>query len=117
MAVAKRKGEGRLKAKSEGCATLALHLRYERIGFTPEFKFHPVRKWRFDFALAKGIAVEVDGGIWVQGRHSRGGGMEEDFVKMNEGALLGWRVLRFSTGQVKSGMAIDTIKRAIKGAL
>lgn len=100
--------------KSEGCATLALHLRSERIGFTQEYRFHPLRKWRFDFALAKGIAVEVDGGIWIAGRHSRGAGMESDFEKCNEGALLGWRVLRFSTGQVKSGMAIDTIKRAMK---
>lgn len=99
--------------KSVGCATLALHMRAQGVGFTPEFKFHPTRKWRFDFALAKGIAVEVDGGIWILGRHSRGAGMEADNEKINEGALLGWRVLRFSTQQVKSGYAIDVIRRAL----
>jgi very-short-patch-repair endonuclease len=100
------------RAKSEGCETLRLHMKAEGIGYTPEFKFHPVRKWRFDFLLAKGIAVEVDGGIWSLGRHVRGSGMEEDNIKINEAALMGYRVLRFSTGQVKSGVAIETIKRA-----
>ena len=102
-------------AKSEGVETLKLHLRADKIGFTPEFKFHPVRKWRFDFILAKGIAVEVEGGIYIDGRHSRGAGMETDMYKYNEALLLGYRVLRFSTGMVKSGVAIDTIRRAING--
>ena len=100
-------------AKSEGCATLALQMRVDKIGFTPEYKFHPIRKWRFDFALSKGIAVEVDGGIWISGRHNRGTGMEADMEKCNEGLLMGWRVLRFSTGMVKSGEAIAVIKRAM----
>jgi len=98
---------------SEGCATLALHLRAEKIGFTTEYKFHPTRHWRADFCLPKGILVEVDGAIWTQGRHTRGLGFEADMDKLNEAALLGWRVLRFSTGMVKSGKAIATIRRAM----
>ena len=101
------------RAKSKGCETLRLHMKAEGIGYTPEFKFHPVRKWRFDFALAKGIAVEVEGGLWILGRHNRGLGMEEDMAKYNEAALQGWRVLRFSTAMVKNGKAIETIKRAL----
>lgn len=100
-------------AKSVGVETLKLHLKCAGINFTPEHKFHVARKWRFDFMLQHGIAVEVDGGIWTQGRHSRGAGMEKDNEKLNEAAILGWRILRFSTGQVKSGLAIDTIKRAL----
>ena len=104
--------------KSEGCETLALHLRAEGIAFTRELKFHKTRKWRLDFALIRGIheqkiGIEVDGGLWVQGRHSRGAGMEADFVKLNECALQGYLVLRFSTGMVKDGTAIETIKRAL----
>ena len=104
-------------AKSEGCATLALHMRADKIGFTPEYAFAKSigRKWRFDFALAKGFAVEIDGGIWTQGRHSRGAGMEADFEKLNAAVLLGWRVLRFSTGMVKDGTAISVIRRAVNG--
>lgn len=100
-------------AKSEGCETLALHLRAAKVGFTREYKFHPVRKWRLDFALAKGIAVEVEGGIHIRGRHSRGVGMEADMVKYNSALLAGWRVLRFSTAQVKNGTAIQTIVEAL----
>jgi very-short-patch-repair endonuclease len=100
--------------KSLGCATLRLHMKAEGIGFTEEFRFDKGgRKWRFDFALAKGYAVEVEGGLWILGRHNRGLGMEEDMEKYNAAAMQGWRVLRFSTGQVKKGLAIDTIKRAL----
>ena len=39
----------------------------------PEFRFHPERKWRFDFAWPEHkIAVEQEGGVWIQGRHTRG---------------------------------------------
>lgn len=42
------------------------------------------------------IAVEIEGGIWTLGRHSRGKGMENDMIKYNAAAELGWRVLRYS---------------------
>ena len=35
-------------------------------------------------------------------------------TKYNAAALLGWRVLRFTTDMVSSGIAIDTVKEAIK---
>jgi very-short-patch-repair endonuclease len=102
------------QATSEGVETLAIHLRASKIGYTREYRFDKNgRRWRFDFALAKGFAVEVEGGIWIKGRHSRGSGMEEDMRKYNEAALQGWRVLRFSTEMVKSGEAIDVIRRAM----
>ena len=104
-------------AKSEGCATLALHMRADKIGFTPEYAFAKSigRKWRVDFMLAKGIVVEVNGAIWTQGRHSRGSGLENDYEKLNECALMGYRVLQFSTGMVKDGTAIEVIRRAVNG--
>jgi very-short-patch-repair endonuclease len=72
-----------------------------------EYRFHPTRKWRFDFAWpAKSLAVEVDGGLFVTGRHSRGAGAEKDMEKFAEAMIHGWRVLRVSTNQVKSGQAL-----------
>lgn len=60
-----------------------------------EFKFHPTRKWRFDFAYpTRLVALEVDGGIWVAGRHSRGSGLLKEHEKMNAAAERGWLIFR-----------------------
>ncbi len=69
--------------------------------YSDEFKFHPKRKWRFDYAWPdKKIALELDGGTWLRGggRHNR----DSDREKMNAAVLLGWKVLRFSGEQLKS---------------
>lgn len=60
-----------------------------------EYRFHPTRRWRFDYAWpARRVAVEVDGGQWQAGggRHNT----DPDRLKLNVAAALGWRVLRFS---------------------
>jgi hypothetical protein len=64
-----------------------------------EFKFAkaltPSRQWRFDYAWVDAkVALEVEGGVWIEGRHSRGKGMIEDMQKYNTATLNGWRVLR-----------------------
>lgn len=87
--------------------------------FEREFKFHPTRKWRFDFAWPESkVAVECEGAVWTNGRHTRGSGFVKDMEKYNEAALLGWRVLRFDAGQIKSGNALQAIERMLtKGDL
>lgn len=61
----------------------------------PEHKFHPERKWRFDYAwLEQKVALEVEGGTFIQGRHSRGAGMGKDMEKYNTAAVMGWRIIR-----------------------
>jgi len=77
-----------------------------------ELKFHPSRKWRFDLAFTDAkIAVEVDGGVFVQGRHTRGAGVEKDCEKFAEATALGWRVHRVTPRHVTSGQAVDWIER------
>lgn len=64
-------------------------------GPVPEYRFHPVRRWRFDWAWpARRVACEIDGGQWRAGggRHNT----DPDREKLNTAAALGWRVLRFS---------------------
>lgn len=59
------------------------------------------RNWRFDFAwLERKIAVEFEGGVHIRGRHSRGAGFEKDAEKYNTALVMGWRVLRVTTGLV-----------------
>lgn len=83
-----------------------------------EFLFHRKRKWRFDLAWPDLlIAVEVEGGIWVGGRHVRGEGYEADCEKYNEAQLAGWMVLRFTPGMIKGGKAGDVIEKAIRKAI
>lgn len=81
---------------------------------TPEHEFCPGRKWRFDWCWPdRMLAVEVDGGVWTQGRHTRGAGYEEDCRKLNRATILGWRVLRFTTRQVAKGEALACIREAL----
>ena len=80
-----------------------------------EFKFHPTRKWRFDFCWPEHmLAAEVEGGIYSGGRHVRGAGYAEDCIKYNEAALLGWRVLRFTGNMINSGEALTYIEMGLQ---
>lgn len=79
-----------------------------------ELVFAPPRRWRFDLAWPdRMLAVEVDGGVWTQGRHTRGAGFIEDCVKTNRAVVLGWRVLRFPGPHVKDGTAVRTLREAL----
>lgn len=99
------------KKLSEGEETFALHCHLHRINVVRELRFHPDRKWRFDFALpAHKIGIEVEGGVWSNGRHNRGSGYSEDLIKYNQATLLGWRILRYTTKMVMDGTAINEVK-------
>lgn len=60
-----------------------------------ELQFAPPRKFRFDLAWPdKKVALEIEGGVWIGGRHTRGSGFLRDMEKYNLAALSGWTVLR-----------------------
>ena len=102
------------KVESIGESLLATQLKALKIEFEQEFKFHPKRKWRADFHIVgKKILVEVEGGIWSGGRHTRGKGYIGDMVKYNSATIMGFQVLRFSTEQVKSGLAVQQIEKMV----
>lgn len=99
---------------SEGETVLATHLKACKISFEQEYKFHPERKWRADFLITgTKILIEVEGGIWSGGRHTRGKGYIGDMEKYNFAAMMGFTVLRFSTEQVKAGVAIKQIEQLV----
>lgn len=79
-----------------------------------ELAFHPERRWRFDFAWPEAmVALEVEGGTWVRGRHARPKGFAEDCEKYAEAALAGWTVLRVTGEHITSGQAVEWLRRAL----
>ena len=65
------------------------------------FKADFNRKWRFDFySRAHRLAIEVEGGTFAGGRHSRGPGMTRDMEKYNAAVLHRIRVLRFDSTMI-----------------
>ena len=76
-----------------------------------EYKFHPVRKWRFDYAFVeKKVAVEVDGGVWIGGRHNRPLGYKNDMEKFNAAATMGWLILKFTPDELYKNETFEMIK-------
>lgn len=79
-----------------------------------EFRFHPERKWRFDFAWPEHkVALEVDGGIWISGGHNRGAQMLKTWEKENEAVCMGWRILRCEPKAVCLVATAELIRRAL----
>ena len=79
-----------------------------------EYCFHPTRKWRFDFAYPERmLAIEIEGGTYSGGRHTRGQGFENDCEKYNTATLMGWKVLRYTAKMIESGEAINQIEEAL----
>ena len=81
-----------------------------------EHIFHPSRKWRFDYAVpTHKIALEVEGGVWTRGRHTRPQGFLGDVEKYNAGTLLGWRIFRVTPDDLMSTETLNLIKQAVLG--
>ena len=78
----------------------------------PEFRFAPPRKWRFDWCWPeKKVALEIEGGIWTRGRHTRGSGFMKDLEKYSEAAILGWTVIRVTPEMMNNGKALEILRR------
>ena len=79
-----------------------------------EVRFHKKRKWLFDFAYpGMMLAVEIHGGVFSGGRHVRGVGFTKDCEKYSGAAILGWRVLHFTSAHVSIGYAVGKLEEAL----
>ena len=82
---------------------------------TPEYEFARdiKRRWRIDRAwVALRIALEIEGGIHMRGRHIRPAGFLSDMDKYNELALRAWLLVRISYDMIRDGRALALIIRA-----
>jgi len=101
----------RARQRTDHGVTLLAHLRALKLPAPlPEYRFHPTRMWRFDFAWPdRNLAVEIEGGVWIAGAHTRGAHFESDCEKYANAMLLNWRVLRITPRHIKDGRAVNWI--------
>ncbi len=81
-----------------------------------EYKFAIMlgRKWRMDYAWPeRKLALEVQGGIFIQGRHSRGAALLKEWEKLNTAAGIGWRFLYCQPSDLLKQPLVDQIKKAL----
>lgn len=101
-----------------------LHIRAHKLPEPErEYRFHPTRRWRFDFAWPnQKFAVEIEGithygknknGSMKLGRHQTAKGLEADCEKYGEAMKLGWSVYRCTQNMVKQGAAIEMVKELL----
>lgn len=84
-------------------------------GWERQYRFCPPRRWTFDFALPyRALAVEIEGGSFVYGRHNRPSGFAADLEKYNTATLLGWRLLRFTGAMLNEDDAIPWVRKLVE---
>jgi len=91
---------------------LETRLKQHGVPFHREFQFAHPRKWRADFLVPPDLLIEVDGGTWTGGRHTRGDGVERDAEKQSAAAIARFRTLRCTTTQVLDDRCLDWILAA-----
>lgn len=86
-----------------------------------QFRFHPTRRWLFDFAWPAGdggVSVEVQGGTWARGKsgHTSGTGVQRDNEKSNAAALLGWTTLKYTSTDLdrRPVQVVEEVLQALK---
>ena len=97
---------------------IRLLLQESDLFYRTEYRFAAGRQWRFDFCLPDyRIAIEIEGGTWTDGRHTRGKGYQADCLKYNAAALDGWTVLRYPATYIATHarQVHDDIMRAVQG--
>lgn len=80
----------------------------------PEHRFHVARQWRMDFAWPRELVyLEIEGGVWTSGRHTRGSGFLTDMEKYNTAACMGWRGIRVTPENLFSDETARLVRIAV----
>ena len=70
---------------------------------------HPEMARRLAHLESKTL-IEIEGGIYINGRHNRPAGFADDLEKYLEAALAGWRVIRLGPNELNA----DRVGRIIR---
>lgn len=82
-----------------------------------EFQFHPVRRWRADFAWPEQkVLVEIQGGLYGQRKSRHVTNVEADYEKINNALALGYGTFQFGRKALNQSITKhpDGISDAIK---
>ena len=97
--------------------SFAFALKAVGVEMIQQYRFHPTRRWRLDFADVDSlVAVEIDGGEFANGAHNRGVRMANDYEKRNAAIEMGFVVFQLTGGMVRKdpvGLA-RMVKRCIE---
>lgn len=105
---AKRAAERKLRDYFEGAVGVRPQTEYQ-------FAADAGRKWAFDVAFVEQrVALEVEGGVWSEGRHTRGSGFLADMEKYNAAAVRGWRLLRCVPDDLYGAQVVQLVRDALK---
>lgn len=87
-----------LKKEARQLLWMKLWLFAAGIEFTPELRFAPPRRFRFDIAIpSRMIAIEYEGIFSKKSRHTTHAGYSKDTEKYNLAVSLGWKVYRYTS--------------------
>lgn len=86
------------KPEPKGLSYIKSVLDQNNIPYCTEYRFHDVRKFRFDVALPMlKLAFEYEGVMSEKSRHTSVTGYTRDATKYNLAQQLGWNVHRYTT--------------------
>ncbi len=95
-----------------------LDFQLRAVGLNPkrQYKFHPERRYKVDFAFPEHrLIVEVNGGVWMpKSGHNSGVGITRDYQKSNVAQLMGYTYLQFTRKDIEDGTALATIEEVIR---
>lgn len=76
-----------------------------------EYKFEPNRRWRADYFIPDlKLCIEVEGGVWTNGRHTRGSGFLGDMEKYNAMTCKGFKLIRVTPTDLIKQSTLNLIK-------
>jgi len=78
-----------------------------------QFRFGP--RWIVDFGFPpEQVLIEVQGGSWIGGRHTRGKGYADDCRRLHRAQMLGWHMIFVTGDMIQSGEALQMIEEALR---
>jgi hypothetical protein len=76
-----------------------------------EYHFCPMRKWRTDyFHRESGTLIEIEGGMWMGGRHQKGHGFSADAIKYNVATFLKYKLYRLPSSLLTIDYVADLVR-------